>query len=158
VRWGGWQLKLFGQLIWLQDNDIPVLQPGIAWTAGMKLELGSSVGCLQLRGNDVNIPAGWQAGPRQPGGRIALRKQGARRKLKDLFRESAIPPWMRASIPVLSWDGEAVAVGDWLIAYRLKNWLETNELDYVWRAGTPLLGELQSSCRGLTVDHPQPLG
>jgi len=158
VRWGGWQLKLFGQLIWLQGNDIPVLHPGIGWTAGMTLELGNSVGCLLLRGNEVNIPAGWQVGPRQPGGRIALHEQGARRKLKDLFRESAIPPWMRASIPVLYWDGEAVAAGDWLIAYRLKNWLETNELDYVWKAGTPLLAELQSSCHGLAVDRSQPLG
>ena len=158
VRWGGWQLKRFGGLIWLQDNNIPVLQSGINWTAGMTLELGNSVGCLQLRGNEVSIPTGWQAGARQPGGRIRLREQAARRKLKDLFRESGIPPWMRAGIPVLYWDGEAVAVGDWLIAHRLHNWLKTNELDYIWKAGTPLLCELQSACHGLTVDRSQPLG
>jgi len=158
VRWGGWQLKRFGGLIWLQDNNIPVLQSGINWNAGMTLELGNSVGCLQLRGNEVSIPTGWQAGARQPGGRIRLREQAARRKLKDLFRESGIPPWMRAGIPVLYWDGEAVAVGDWLIAHRLKIWLKTNELDYIWKAGTPLLCELQSACHGLTVDRSQPLG
>jgi tRNA(Ile)-lysidine synthase len=157
VKWDGWQLKLFGQLIWLQGNDIPVLQTSVSWTAGLTLELGGSVGCLQLRGNEVSIPGGWQAGSRQPGARIRLHEQGARRKLKDLFRESAIPPWMRASIPVLYWDGEAVAVGDWLIACRLRNWLETNELEYLWKAGTPLLRELQSACHALAVDPSQPL-
>jgi len=147
VRWGGWQLKLYGNLIWLQDRIIPAIESIQDWTTGVKLDLGDSLGSLHLLGNKVTIPGGWQVGARRRGERIRLHEQGVRRKLKDLFRESAIPPWMRSSIPVLYWDGEAVAIGDWILVHRLKNWLEINNVEYCWEPGSPLLRDLQSACR-----------
>jgi len=158
VRWGGWQLKLYGNFIWLQDQVIPAFETSKDWTGGLKMELDDSLGCLQLHGNKITIPGGWQVAARHKGGRIRLHEQGVRRKLKDLFRESAIPPWLRSSIPVLYWDGEAVAIGDWVIAHRLQNWLDTHDVEYRWEPGSPLLLDLRSVCHNLTVDHRQSLG
>ncbi len=158
VRWGDWQLKLHRNLIWLQNQDIPALEWGKDWTVGSKMELDDSLGCLQLHGSKVTIPGGWRVASRRKGERIRLYDQGVRRKLKDLFRESAIPPWLRSSIPVLYWDGEAVAIGDWVIAQRLQNWLDAHDVEYRWEPGSPLLSDLRSACHNLTVDHCQSLG
>lgn len=146
VRWGGWQLKLYGNLIWLQDRDFPTLDFCRDWKKGSKMDLGDALGCLQLHGDNAAFPPGWQLGSRLAGGRIKLHDRGPRRKLKDLFRESGIPPWLRSSIPVLYWDGEAVAIGDWIIARRLQVWLDANDVEYLWEPGSPLLSDLRSSC------------
>ncbi len=158
VRWDNWQMKLYGDLIWLQDQAIPGLASDQEWATGSKLELGDSLGCLQLSGATSNIPGGWVIGARRKSERIRLHKQGVRRKLKDLFRESAIPPWLRSSIPVLYWDGEAVAIGDWIIAHRLKSWLEAQNVEYRWEPDSPLLSDLRAACHHLAVDHCKSLG
>ena len=158
VRWANWQLKLYGNLIWLQGQIIPALEFSTDWTVGSNMELDESLGFLQLVGPKITIPGGWQVASRRKGERIRLHDQGVRRKLKDLLRESAIPPWLRSSIPVLYWDGEAVAIGDWIIAHRLQHWLDTHDVEYHWEPGSPLLSELRSACHNLTVDHCQSLG
>ena len=158
VRWSGWQVKRHGNLIWLQDQLIPALNSCHDWTTGSTLDLGESLGCLQLHGSKIIIPGGWQVASRRKGERIRLHHQGVRRKLKDLFRESAIPPWLRSSIPVLYWQGEAVAIGDWIIAQRLQNWLDQQEVEYRWEPASPLLSDLRSTCHDLAVDHCQSLG
>jgi len=158
VRWGAWQIKLYGNQIWLQDRIIPALESGREWTAGSTLKLDESLGCLALHGKKITIPGGWRVASRGEGERIRLHDQGVRRKLKDLFRESAIPPWLRSSIPVLYWDSEAVAIGDWVISHRLQNWLDTHDVEYCWEPGAPLLSDLRSACHHLTVDHCQSLG
>lgn len=158
VRWANWQLKLYGNLIWLQGQIIPALEFSTDWTVGSNMELDESLGCLQLVGPKITIPGGWQVASRRKGERIRLHDQGVRRKLKDLLRESAIPPWLRSSIPVLYWDEEAVAIGDWIIAHRLQHWLDTHNVEYHWEPGSPLLSELRSACHNLTVDHCQSLG
>jgi tRNA(Ile)-lysidine synthase len=158
VRWGGWQIKLYNNLIWLQDQVIPALESCKDWTVGSKMDLDDSLGRLQLLGSETAIPTGWQLASRREGGRIRLHDQGVRRKVKDLFRESAIPPWLRSSIPVLYWDGEAVAIGDWIIAHRLQCWLDTHDVEYRWEPGSSLLSDLRSACHNLTVDHRQSLG
>jgi len=158
VRWGEWQIKLYGNLIWLQDQAIPALEIHKDWTVGLKMELDDSLGYLQLHGSNITIPDGWRVASRRNSARIRLHDQGVRRKLKDLFRESAIPPWLRSSIPVLYWDGEAVAIGDWVIAHRLQSWLDNHDMEYRWEPGSPLLSDLRSACHNLTVDHRQSLG
>jgi tRNA(Ile)-lysidine synthase len=158
VRWGPWQLKLYRQFIWLQDISKLTACGRLVWTVGMDLELGDFPGRLQLQGPPVEIPAGWEVDSRREGGKIRWRAQGKRQAMKELLRRSGFPPWMRASIPVLYWDGEAVAIGDWVIADRMKSWLELNHLEYRWRPYDSLLAELRSACHDLTVDPSQPLG
>jgi len=158
VRWSQWQLKLYHPFIWLQDLSILTNCARQLWTGGMKLELGASLGYLQLHGSPLCIPQGWQVDSRRSGGKIRLRAGGSRQTLKELFRQSGIPPWMRLSIPVLYWGEEAVAIGDWIIADRLKSWLDSNGLEYRWCPEDSLLGELRSACHTSTVDPPKLLG
>ena len=158
VRWSGWQMKRFGKFIWLQGQVIPSLEAGKDWISGQTLVLGPSLGSLQLLGYETAVPAGWRVASRRKGERIRLHDKGVRRKLKDLLRESAIPPWLRSSIPVLYWDNEAVAVGDWIITDRLQNWLAEHGVEYRWDPDSPLLTDIRSTCHNLTVDRCQPLG
>jgi tRNA(Ile)-lysidine synthase len=157
VRWNGWQMKRFGKFIWLQGQIIPGLEAGKDWISGQKLALDLSLGCLRLKGKEIAVPPGWQVASRRKGERIRLHNKGVRRKLKDLLRESAIPPWLRLSIPVFYWDKEAVAIGDWFIADRLQTWLDENGVEYRWEPDSPLLSDLRSICHDLTVDQCQPL-
>jgi len=158
VRWSGWQIKRYGKFILLQGETIPALEAGKDWISGQKLLLPGSLGCVRLPGSEVSIPAGWRIASRRKGQRIRLHNKGVRRKLKDLLRESAVPPWLRSSIPVLYWDEEAVAIGDWIIADRLQNWLDTHDVEYRWDPDSPLLSDLRAACHDLTVDHCQSLG
>ena len=158
VKWSQWQLKLYHQFIWLQDLSILRNCARQLWANGMKLELEGCPGKLQLHGDPVDIPPGWQVDSRRSGGKIRLRESASRQTLKELFRQSGIPPWMRLSIPVLYWGDEAVAIGDWIIADRLKSWLDSNGLEYRWHPEDSLLCELQSACHGLTVDPSKLLG
>ena len=153
VRWKQWQLKLYKPYIWLQDTSIPDRCGRHPWTAGMKMELDQRHGYLELQGEIKSIPKGWQIDSRQEGNRIQLTAGGSRSKLKELFRQSGIPPWLRPAIPVLYWQGEAVAVGDWIIADKMNNWLSTHKLEYRWYPADPLLSELQSACHHLPVDR-----
>ena len=158
VRWGQWQLKLYRQYIWFQDVSSLAACTRQAWSQGMNLELGECTGRLLLHGDPLDIPAAWEVDSRRDGGKIRLQMRGKRQALKELLRRSGFPPWMRPSIPVLYWDGEAVAIGDWIIAERMKSWLEINRLEYRWQPSDSLLVELRSACHAFAVDPSQPLG
>ncbi|MEJ2322998.1 MAG: tRNA lysidine(34) synthetase TilS, partial [Gammaproteobacteria bacterium] len=106
-----------------------------------------SAGRLQLHGEPTTIPPGWAVRPRQAGDRIRPRSDGSSQKLKHFFQVAAVPPWLRPGIPVLEWDGEAVALGDWVLGHRLREWLQENELEYTWEPIDPVLARLRSDCR-----------
>jgi tRNA(Ile)-lysidine synthetase-like protein len=69
---------------------------------------------------------------------------GPSHKIKQFFRSAFIPPWLRDGIPVLEWEGEPVALGDWVIAFRLKAWLAENGLEYRWHPANPVLKRLRA--------------
>lgn len=158
VRWGQWQLKLYREAIWLQDVSGLTTCNRLNWTEGMSLELGGYTGRLKLHGRPENLPSGWEVDARRPAAKIRLQAGSPRQTLKEQLRLSGFPPWMRNCIPVLYWDGEAVAIGDWVITERMKSWLEMNKLTYRWHPGDSLLEELRSRCHELAVDPPKPLG
>jgi tRNA(Ile)-lysidine synthase len=80
----------------------------------------------------LDPPGGWTVRARRRGDRIRPQADGPSRKLKQFFQDAAIPPWLRVFVPVLEWDGEAVALGDWVIGQRLRTWLRENGLTYHW--------------------------
>lgn len=51
--------------------------------------------------------AGWCLKPRQGGERLRVAPGGARRRLKDLLREAAVPPWTRERV-WLVWQGASL--------------------------------------------------
>jgi tRNA(Ile)-lysidine synthase len=146
VRWEGWMLKHYQSDLWLHQDKSGLACPGKPWREGMQLGLGPDLGALVLRGDHADIPAGWQVRARQPGDRIRLQPQGASQKLKHFFQAASIPPWLRPGVPVLDWNGEPVALGDWVVGHRLRDWLLENDLHYAWEPADPVLARLRSDC------------
>lgn len=113
----------------------------------MQLDLGPDSGCLVLTGKETELPGGWHVGPRRSGARIRPIEQGPSRKLKHFFQSASIPPWLRDGIPILYWDNEPVALGDWVVGHRLLWWLTENDLEYSWQPRDPVLVRLRADCQ-----------
>jgi tRNA(Ile)-lysidine synthase len=159
VKWGEWQMKRYRNSVWLQaGGPLPSCTeqdwgPKPNPNSHHSLDLGLHLGHVQLDGSALRVPAGWRIGHRREGDRMQLHPDGPKRKIKHLFQESAVPPWLRSSVPILYWDGEVAAVGDWLFGQRLKIWLDENKAEYHWRPLDPVLTRLQSDCHDSTIDR-----
>lgn len=147
VQWEDWMMKRYQLDIWLHRRKPFMTCPDVAWTSGMKVDLGPDLGRLLLKGKNVEIPSAWQVRSRDSRDKIRVRPEGPRRKLKQLFQSALIPPWLRPGIPVLVWDDEPVAVGDWVIAHRLQTWLYQNDLKLKWQPADPILARLRMDCQ-----------
>jgi tRNA(Ile)-lysidine synthase len=147
MEWADWSLRKYADELRLERCDACPPCPLTRWNSGPELHLGPESGLLRIEGNGITIPDCWVVGPRRPGQRMRLSSAGPARKLKKLFQELPIPPWQRLSIPVLYWDEEAIAIGDWLRTHEFRQWLSQNELEYHWEPGTPELRETQEKCR-----------
>lgn len=158
VRWQGWMLKRYHSDLWLHGAQPCQPCPQKHWRSGQQLELGSAAGSVALRGAAADIPPGWQIRPRLPGDRIRLQPAGSRQKIKHLFQAAAIPPWLRSAVPVLEWDGEPVALGDWIFGHRLRDWLRRNHLQYDWQPADPVLARLREDCHRQAVDRGLEVG
>ena len=113
----------------------------------MRIDLGPEVGALLLHGGDCRIPSGWRVGPRTAGNRIRVLEQGPSRKIKQYFQSASIPPWLRLGIPVLYWDDEPVALGDWVIGHRFNGWLVDNGLEFEWKPADSVLARVRRDCQ-----------
>ena len=144
LRWARQLIKRHGKALWLHELPCPDQCPTRFWASGMNLDLGTDFGQIHLSGNPADIPDGWEIGPRRKGARMTQHTGGPRRKLKELMRECGLPPWLRSAVPVLYWQGEVAALGDWLLSARLQHWLSDSGLVYTWQPNHPLLCKLQS--------------
>lgn len=150
VQWEDWIIKRYKHDLWLHPN--PPFDPltETDWQKGMELDLGPDSGSLCLRGKAVDIPAGWKVRARSSGDRIRLSPRGSSQKIKQYFQSALIPPWLRSGIPVLAWNDEPAALGDWVIDHRLQAWLLEHELELEWRPRDPVLIRLRNdNQRGL---------
>lgn len=147
VRWAGWMIKRYRGELWLHRT-----LPGLAcretrWQNTGRVDLGPESGTLALTAADVRPPEGWRVGPRESGSRIRLAPDGPSRTLKHCFQACGVPPWLRAGVPVLYWDDEPAAVGDWLIADRLDRWLTANDVGLAWRPLEAVLARIRADCQ-----------
>ena len=147
VKWADWMIKHYHHDLWLHRRKPFDACPELSWQEGMTLDLGPETGRLRLLGEPVEIPGGWKIRARKGGDRIRPAPQGPSRKAKHFMRSASIPPWLRQGIPVLEWDGEAVAIGDWAVDHRLRFWLAENDLNYVWQPTDPVLARVRSDCQ-----------
>jgi tRNA(Ile)-lysidine synthase len=147
VQWEDWMIKRYQRDLWMHRRKPFMACPEVDWDNGMELELGPDSGCLRLSGKAVAIPALWRVRARQDGDRIRLLPNGPSHKVKQFFQSAFVPPWLRPGVPVLEWDGEPVALGDWVIGHRLQGWLFENDLDYQWRPADPVLARVRSDCQ-----------
>jgi len=146
LSWEGQLIKRHQGIVWWHCWPAPMLNPSLAWKSGDSLALGPEFGSIQLPGSKGTVPPGWEVGPIRPGARIKLHASGPRRKLIDLLRERGIPPWLRYAIPVLYWDGAAVALGDSVLEPGLGNWLSEHGASMQWHPVHPMLRKLKSVC------------
>jgi tRNA(Ile)-lysidine synthase len=147
VQWEDWMIKLYRHELWLHRRKPFMACPERKWTTGMTIDLGPDSGRLVLRGEPASLPGGWVARARKSGDRIRSVPHGPSRKIKHFFQAASIPPWLRAGIPVLEWDGEPVALGDWVVSHRLRQWLAEKGLEYRWEPSDPVLVRLRTDCR-----------
>jgi tRNA(Ile)-lysidine synthase len=143
LRWAGWILKRHGGVLWLHATPAPAVCPDRSWDTGTTLDLGVEFGEVLLVGGST-VPRDWRLGPRRKGAGMQLHKNGHRQALKELLRLSGIPPWLRDCVPVLYWQEDVAAVGDWLIGPRLRHFLDAEGATYLWNPIHPLLRKLQS--------------
>jgi tRNA(Ile)-lysidine synthase len=153
IRWGDWLLKRYRESLYLLPRDLLGPCPEMAWTGAVRLALGAQLGALEVEGGEAGIPDHWTVRARVEGDGLQLNRDGPRRKIRRLLQECAIPPWLRQCIPVLCWEGEPVAVGDWMLAPRLREWLQQQDATYRWLPTDPLLAKLQSDCHDFVVDR-----
>jgi len=147
VQWEDWMIKRYQRDLWLHRRSPFLACPAKKWKHGMKLDIGPDSGSLRLVGDPTPIPACWKVRARKSGDRIRPVLHGPSRKLKQFFRSAMIPPWLRSGIPVLEWEGEPVALGDWVIGHRLQAWLFENDLKYQWCPSDPVFGRVRTDCQ-----------
>ena len=146
VQWGDWQIKRYRHDLWLHRRRPYQPCRNSRWQSEMEIDLGPDSGFYQLTGVRTELPEGWRVGPRAAGGRIRLVEDGPSRKLKHFFQTSSIPPWLRLGIPVLYWDDEPVALGDWVLGHRLQWWLAENDLELEWKPADAVLTRVRKDC------------
>ena len=147
VQWEDWMIKRYQRDLWLHRRKPFMACPEIEWQSGMELELGPDSGCLRLVGDPVTLPGAWLVRSRKEGDRIRLLPNGPSHKIKQFFQSAFVPPWLRPGIPVLEWEGETMALGDWIICPRLANWLFENDLEYQWQPSDSVLARVRSDCQ-----------
>ncbi|WP_223787483.1 tRNA lysidine(34) synthetase TilS [Marinicella meishanensis] len=105
----------------------PTLQAGSAWT------VPSGQGRLLLQaeqGVQLEVDIRFQ----QRGERLLLPGHKHHKKLKKLFQEHAVPPWIRSVMPMLYINGELMACGDQFLSQRFVDWLSAHQAQYHWRS------------------------
>jgi tRNA(Ile)-lysidine synthase len=144
LSWTDWRIKQQAEVLWLEELPGPGKCPTQAWPSGHEIVLEQKFGKIILEGKNPVPADGWVVGSRRPGMRISLKQGDPSRKLKELMRVSGIPSWLRHSIPILYWNDEIAAIGDWLLSAELERFLAENSITYKWLPGKPLLSKLQS--------------
>jgi tRNA(Ile)-lysidine synthase len=147
VQWEDWMIKHYQHDLWLHRRKPFMACPEKEWADGMELDLGPDTGRLRLAGESVEIPQGWVVRSRQADDRIRPLPNGPSRKIKHFYQSASIPPWLRDGIPVLEWDGEPVALGDWMLGHRLQIWLLENNIEFLWQPRDPVLARVRSECQ-----------
>jgi tRNA(Ile)-lysidine synthase len=127
-----WRLRLY--LHRPQPPWPPDWQPLWSGTAPLILPDG---GQLHLESTDHETVPGFphplRVRARRGGERLILPGRTHSHPLKHLLQDVGIPPWRRASMPLLC-DGEQIlAVGDALLAAPLVTWLQAHRLKLRWQ-------------------------
>jgi tRNA(Ile)-lysidine synthase len=157
VAWADWTMHYYRGHLWLQAKADMTPCPTLAWRGAAALDLGPVVGRLEIEPLTERLPDGWQVAPRRPGAAIRS-KGGGHRSVKQLLQEARIPPWLRSSVPVIWVADEAVALGDWVVAPMLREWLDRRDAAIRWRPREPVLKYVRKAARAGPVDPVSPLG
>jgi len=118
LRWPGGQIRRYRERLYVLDADpgqaTAQLPDEYAWDGCAPLDMGPVRGRLRLICDD---PPGASAGDlvvrfRRGGERLAEADRRHHKRLKKVLQACGVLPWMRAHVPLVSRDGELLAVGD----------------------------------------------
>ena len=122
VEWPGGALRRYRDRVHLDPGLAPLGGLRVLpWRADAVLDLSAGLGTLALvpggalsaRLRDARLEVRFRAA----GQRVAVAGRNGRHRLKNLYQEAGVPPWLRERVPILHADGEPVVVGDrWVCA------------------------------------------
>jgi tRNA(Ile)-lysidine synthase len=118
--------------LWLHEETRIHVCPDKRWDTRNPLDLGPVLGTLRLQG-DGHFATRLRVRSRRAGDRIECLSGGHTRPVKDLLREAGIPPWLRASVPLLVDRGKVVAAAGCGIAQHFQKRLLDQRLRLHWR-------------------------
>ena len=123
VTWSGAEARRYRDHLYLLPTSGKAPEStGVLNTNNSRVVLAGHQGELTLRRSESGgireqtVAAGLRVCFRQGGERVQPHGHGRRRRLKSLFQEAGVVPWMRDWIPLFYAGDELVAVGDLWIA------------------------------------------
>lgn len=145
VHWDSWSVRRHAQRLWLQHDQQVCECPTLTWLTDGDLDLGPVLGKLRLEGQRQPPRMSLRVTSREPGARIACLPGGHHKSVKHVFQENSVPPWLRASIPLVFRGNQLVAVADWVIDEEFHRELADLGLQLAWRPADPLLRVVASN-------------
>jgi tRNA(Ile)-lysidine synthase len=119
VRWGGGEIRRYRDRLYALAPAAEATSGNVAIAdpAGASVELGSGLGRLRLvpgSGAGLRAPPAAAVSVRFRAGGESIRPHAARprKRLKDLFQEAGVVPWMRGRLPLVYVGSRLAAVAD----------------------------------------------
>ncbi|MFO1468169.1 MAG: tRNA lysidine(34) synthetase TilS [Steroidobacteraceae bacterium] len=144
MYWDGVALHRYRDRLYLTEGSQPALAPHRwRWRDQPVLELGAGLGTLSLvegaGGLDTSrLPGELEVRARRGGEVLAPHAGAGHRDLRHLLQERGVPPWRRASIPLLCSGEELIAVADLWTDHRHRVSAQAPGLLVRWQGGPPL--------------------
>lgn len=141
IEWEGWMIRYFRGQLWAFPDTLVQVCRDTLWTSGQQIDLGA---CGQLLLHGAEPDSNWAITSRPQGGSFKPQGHQHSKTIKQLLQESAIPPWLRDSLPFLFWGDELMAIGDFFLHQKLVDWLTQHQAQLTWQnplhqAGLPEL-------------------
>ncbi|MEW9624090.1 tRNA lysidine(34) synthetase TilS [Rhodanobacter geophilus] len=134
IRWPGTELHVWKGRLWARPPQPAVDSSWQASWRGEPLALPGG-GQLALRDERARLSAPLTVRLRQGGERIKPDGDAHTRELRDLFQQAALPPWQRATCPLLYENGQLVAVADRWASARGRQLFGNAGSRTAWRPG-----------------------
>lgn len=140
-RWCGGEMRRYRNRLYALAH-LPLVPQGenLPWTFGESLDLPSGLGrieCETTRGRGLSMALqsrrDLQVRWRQGGEALRLPGRSCTHKLKNLFQETAVPPWARDRVPLIYAGAQLAAVGDLWVAAEFAAGAGENGLLLNWR-------------------------
>ncbi len=141
VRWRGSEVRRYrSELYFLAALPRPPTD-ALHWDGTRPIVLPRQLGELVLEGTS-NSPASLSAEVRWYAGGERLHLEGRpRKRLKKVFQEAGVPPWIRRRLPLIFVDDELWWAGDrWQSAACLA-WMRDHKMRFQWQKKAPFFDE-----------------
>ena len=135
VRWPGCELRRFRDLLYAMPPITPIEE---GWSAtwdgsAMPLPAGGTLRLIsETRASESTQTPTLSVHYRRGGERIKPTGAAHTRELRLLLQELGIPPWERDRIPLVSADGELIAVADLVLSSTGRKLCEQSGTKIVW--------------------------